>query len=296
MTTVTGSDSLALAPIERRRALVDLVRSARRRLALTLVRWNDAEVMDEIGAAVDRGVLVDALLSQQARGSRGEPGGLAGLLERMGVRVHVYTDPAVRYHAKILIADDGPALIGSFNLTRRCLSRTCDFCVTTWDPAVVAETWQLFEHDCGGGLPGAVVPDGRLLVAPGSLRGALTTLIERASRSIWIVDHKLRDPSMLSLLDARRAEGVAIDLLGASRVLPYRAHGRLLLIDESTAVIGSASLSRSSLDERREIAIVVSDPALVARLCAFVRWAADRDRDESTWHMAEATPCGSSPA
>ena len=43
-------------------------------------------------------------------------------------------------------------------------------------------------------------------------------------------------------------------------------HGKLLIIYEAIAVIGSVSLSALSLDFRREVAIVVDDAGCVRRL------------------------------
>ena len=43
-------------------------------------------------------------------------------------------------------------------------------------------------------------------------------------------------------------------------------HGRMILIDERTAIIGSIHLSKPSLDLRREVAIVIEEPNLVAEL------------------------------
>jgi phosphatidylserine/phosphatidylglycerophosphate/cardiolipin synthase-like enzyme len=43
-------------------------------------------------------------------------------------------------------------------------------------------------------------------------------------------------------------------------------HGRMILIDEKTAIIGSIHLSPPSLDARREVAIVIEEPGLVAQL------------------------------
>ena len=40
--------------------------------------------------------------------------------------VWAHTDPVVKYHAKYLVADDGPAVVASLNLTRKCFERTCD--------------------------------------------------------------------------------------------------------------------------------------------------------------------------
>ena len=43
-------------------------------------------------------------------------------------------------------------------------------------------------------------------------------------------------------------------------------HGKMMIIDEARAVIGSTALSTLSLDFRREVSIVIHEPALVKQL------------------------------
>ena len=38
------------------------------------------------------------------------------LLESMGAQLHRYADPVVKYHAKYIVADNGPALVASLTL------------------------------------------------------------------------------------------------------------------------------------------------------------------------------------
>ena len=52
--------------------------------------------------------------------------------------MQAYTDPVVKYHAKYLVADEGPAIVASLNFTKKCFRKTCDALVVTHDPAVVA--------------------------------------------------------------------------------------------------------------------------------------------------------------
>jgi len=284
-------ESLAISPRERRAAVLGLIRAAQRRLALSVFRCNDYTVLDEIGSALDRGVLVDVLVNRRPRGWKREPDGLPGLLARMGARVHRYPHPERSYHAKFLVADDGPGLVGSFNLTRGCFERTSDFAIVTRDPAVVEGLWQLFDLDCRGAAFDAGPGAARLVVAPEHARQRITGLFAGARASVRVLDHKLRDPAVLDLLHARRAEGLHVDLLGKRDVLPYRAHGRLLLVDDETAVIGSAALSPLSLDARRELGILVHDPALVRRLGAFLHWAGNGGGDESPWRARGEPSC-----
>jgi phosphatidylserine/phosphatidylglycerophosphate/cardiolipin synthase-like enzyme len=103
------------------------------------------------------------------------------------------------------------------------------------------------------------------------------TLLTEARHSIRLVDPKLSDPSMLALLRAKAAAGVRITLLGGPRVAGRRSHGKLLLVDERLALVGSLALSTTNLDERREVALMLSGHAAVAQLAHFFDAAATSD-------------------
>ena len=87
-------------------------------------------------------------------------------------------------------------------------------------------------------------------------------------RSIGILDHKLSDPAVVALLRERRAAGVSVSVLGRGLVGPLEPHGKLIILDESQAVIGSLALSTLSLDFHREVAVVIDDSVGVRRLNA----------------------------
>jgi phosphatidylserine/phosphatidylglycerophosphate/cardiolipin synthase-like enzyme len=91
-------------------------------------------------------------------------------------------------------------------------------------------------------------------------------LLERAASTIRIIDHRVRDWQITKLLQQREASGVKVQILGQGDLAGMISHGKLMLIDGCTAVLGSTSLMRSSLNERREVAVVLEDPDLVARL------------------------------
>ena len=47
------------------------------------------------------------------------------------------------------------------------------------------------------------------------------------------------------------------------------SHGRMMLIDNTIAAIGSIHLSPPSLDSRREVAIIMREPEVVSELSEF---------------------------
>lgn len=266
----TPGDRIVIAPADRRAAILDLIRAARRRLILSVFRCDDFAVLDALVDALGRGVRVEVLLTGRAKGGRKRLQELWALLETSGAHLHRYADPVVKYHAKYLVADDGPALVASLNLTRKCFERTCDFLLVTRDPAVVSSLRRLFDADChapDSGLPPRLSP--RLVIGPERARDQFAGLIEGARRSIRIIDPKLTDPAMRALLDARRRAGVTVTTLGPDDVAGCVAHGKMMVVDEQTAVIGSLSLSALYLGFRREVSIVTRDRAAVAELNTF---------------------------
>jgi cardiolipin synthase len=247
---------------DRRGTVVDVIRRARQTLALSLFRCNDAEVLAELARATARGVTVEVLITARAKGGKEKLRKLATALEEAGASVHACGDPVVKYHAKYLIADNGPAVVASFNLTRKCFERTCDALVLTYDPAVVSGLRALMTADREGRpLPACVSP--RLIVGPERARQQLTALIEEAQSSIRLIDAKLSDPDLVTLLNARRAAGVTVEVYSAKRIGGLESHGKLMLIDDRLAVVGSLALAALSLDFRREVAILVEEPAAV---------------------------------
>ena len=277
---------------DRRATILDIIRNAKRRIALSLFRCNDEAIFDALAAATARGVAVEALTTSRAKGGRKRIEKLRAELERTGATVTTYTDPVVKYHAKYLVADDGPALVASLNFTRKCFRKTCDALVVTYDPAVVSDLRRLMAADSTG----ARIPDDlsdRLVIGPERARRQFTALVEQARSSIRLIDAKLSDPELVSLLRARRAGGLTVEIFDSNRLGAMKSHGKIMVIDESKAVVGSLALAALSLDFRREVAIVVDEPSAVAEAVELFRTlnAAAADAGTMPAGVVDGAPC-----
>jgi len=258
---------VVLDPAERRTAMLKVIGAAKRRLVLSLFRCDDFSVLDALAAALERGCEVEAVLTKRAKGGKKRLKKLWGALEEMGAVVTRYADPVVKYHAKYLVADDKTAIITTLNPTRKCFTRTWDAVLITPDPAVVKGLLTLFKADAAGvPLPSRRPLGRRLIVGPERSRRELRALIESARHSIRILDHKLSDPDVVALLRERRAEGITVSVLGKHPMGGVLPHGKMMIIDEARAVLGSTALSTLSLDFRREVSVVIHDAALVKQL------------------------------
>ena len=262
-----STDRFTFAPEDWLPAVLAVIGAARKRLLLSLFRCDDFDILDALAAALQRGVQVEVLVTSRAKGWTKRLRELWGVLEGMGAKLYRSANPVVKYHAKYIVADNGPALVASLNFTRKCFTSTVDFVLTTRDPVVVSGLRRLFAADSRRPEPARVAGFGRrLIVGPEHARREFTRLLEQARRRIAIVDPKLTDPAILDLLKVKRKEGVAVTVLGREHVGGLTPHGKMVIVDGAVAVIGSMSLSALSLDFRREVAVVVRDRARVGEM------------------------------
>ena len=279
-------DEVVTAPAERREVVLRVIRDARERLVLSLYRCNDKAVFAELGLARERGVSVDVLVTSRSGGSKRRLRKLWRALEATGVAIHPHADPVVKYHAKYLVADEGPALVASLNFTRKCFAKTIDAIVITHDPEVVRGLRDLIAADCSGGqMPADVSP--RLIVGPERARRQFTEIIERAQSSIRLIDRKVSDPAITTLLHQRREAGLRVDVYDGKRLCELRSHGKVMLVDDALAVVGGLSLNAMSLDFRREVAVTVTEPSAVARVVSLFEAVAASEAARAASDVAE---------
>ncbi len=262
-------EQLVLAPEQRRQTVLDLLDSARRSVILSLFRCDDSRVLDRIVATARRGTDVRVLVTPRARGWTKRLGSLVMLLKDTGDDVHQYDGPWSKYHAKYIVVDGETAAVGSMNLTRKCFDETCDFVLVTNQPDIVSGLMRLYEADRY--TPGEPTPrlSERLIVGPENSRARMLGLLESAARSIRIIDHRLSHPEILLTIARKSKDGVRVEIRGRGEVAEFVSHGKLILIDDRIAVVGSASLSRAGLDVRREVSVVIDDPEKIAGLTDF---------------------------
>ena len=275
------ADRVVIAPGDRRDVVIQAIRGARRRLALSLYRCNDPAIFDELTHACQRGVQVDVLVTSRSSGGKKRLQKLWRKLEATGVSLHPHSDPVVKYHAKYLVADDGPALVASLNFTRKCFAKTIDAIVVTHDADVVTGLRDLLTADCDN-VPMGEQLSPRLVVGPEQARRQFTQIIEQATSSIRMIDRKASDPALMTRLQERRAAGLAVQLYDAKRLCGLRSHGKVMLVDDRLAVVGGLSLNAMSLDFRREVALTVTEPSAVAEVANLFAMVAANEAAKTT--------------
>jgi phosphatidylserine/phosphatidylglycerophosphate/cardiolipin synthase-like enzyme len=271
--------------------LVNAIERARQSIAICVFRLAHRQVERALASAVRRGVQVRALVAHCTGAGGKNLARLAQKLGALGAAVSLTDDLLLRYHGKMMIVDDRTLFVLGFNFTARDIARSRSLGIATTRRHLVEEAMMLFEADFGRQPYTAGQQD--FVVSPLNARGSLLGLIESAAERLLIYDTRLTDNLMQEALQRRAAAGVDVRVLGrvekklrrvAVRSLADdRLHVRAIVADQRRVFIGSQSLRRMELEQRREIGVILDDPRLVASVASIFR------RD---WKRAGADPMG----
>jgi phosphatidylserine/phosphatidylglycerophosphate/cardiolipin synthase-like enzyme len=254
------------------RPLLAAVRRARKTIDIVIFRFDLEDLEQELQAAVKRGVVVRALIANTNRGGESTLRKLEQRMLKAGVTVCRTNDDLVRYHGKVLTIDRQRAYILGFNYTGQDI-RSRSFGVQVRSRRVVKEILRLFESDANRTDFKPLVRD--LVVSPENARRRLERFLSRARTSLDIYDPQVSDDQMLALLQRKAERGVKIRILGClekkwenvgfeARDFPgKRLHVRAIVRDGRRAFVGSQSLRKLELDDRREVGLIIRERAIV---------------------------------
>lgn len=180
-------------------------------------------------------------------------------------------------HAKTFVSDHF-FIIQTANLTNSAFNDQREYYILWQDLSVVGNLKTLFEKDREWDriAPDDIHPN--VLFCPIDCRHKITTLINSATKSIWIQNQYLDDSEIIWLLEGKKNLDIRINLpkdekntskpssflsesiklLGSPRI-----HSKALLIDHRFLVISSINLSSNSMDNNREIGIIITDSHLI---------------------------------
>jgi phosphatidylserine/phosphatidylglycerophosphate/cardiolipin synthase-like enzyme len=112
------------------------------------------------------------------------------------------------------------------------------------------------------------------VVSPQNARRRLTRFLRKAKISLDIYDPSVTDDGLIRVMKELAVKGVAIRILGKlekkwqgndfdARPFPGRLHVRAIVRDGRRAFVGSQSLRKLELDERREVGLIVREVQVV---------------------------------
>ncbi|HXQ75815.1 MAG TPA: phospholipase D-like domain-containing protein [Acidimicrobiales bacterium] len=260
----------------------DFMRGATNALTMTMYELADPTAEQILAADAARGVRVRVLLDSALEGGRNQPA--RAYLASHGV--DVVLAPASRItHQKTICTDGTACLIMSLNLVTDDYAGTRDMAVEDSDRADVGAIESTFAADFAGETAPATSSGDHLLWSPGSEPGILG-VIDDARHSLAVENEEMNSTAVTDALVSAARRGVDVEVCmtaddsytaalnqiaaagGHVHLYPDRdgvlyIHEKLVLADSgtaaATAAVGSINFSTSSMDDNRELDVVLNE-------------------------------------
>jgi phosphatidylserine/phosphatidylglycerophosphate/cardiolipin synthase-like enzyme len=164
------------------------------------------------------------------------------------------------------------------------LGRNREFGVIDTHGEDVAEAVAIFQADWNRTQP--MLHGANLVVSPVNSRAKITALIASAQTSLQIEDEEMYDTSSENALIAAARRGVSVRLIlpgpadievadvarlkaGGVQLVYVSApfiHAKVIVADGRLAFVGSENFSSTSLDENREVGLLLADTTALATI------------------------------
>jgi cardiolipin synthase len=301
--TLIGAAQAIVEPDQGSQPVLDLINAAEKTIRVKMFTFTADDVAAALIAAQARGVAVQVMLNPaRSSGSRANDD-MKSRLQAGGCTV-VWSSPAFAVtHEKSMVVDGRVAMIATFNFGVKYFTATRDYGIVTEDAAVVAEIETCFDADWN--RREFTRPESSALLW--SNRGSRTLMchyIDAAKHTLDVQHPKFVDAVVLDRLIQAHERGVRVrvlcggkhgistwdilDTFASLRLMKLqgikirkqknlRLHAKLLLADQTTALVGSMNIDRSAFDLRRELGCFVNDPKAIAALA---------DSFSEDWHEA----------
>jgi cardiolipin synthase len=287
-----ASRSLIVLPDDSAAPILQAIADAKQSLRIKMFVFSDRSLLDAVKAARQRGVDVRVMLNPARRDGTDDNAEARTELSAAGVNVFDSSPSFSLTHEKSMVVDETTALVKSLNWETRNLTETRDYAVVTDHPHEVQEMIDCFEADWNRTKfdPGALA---HLVWCPPNGRERICGFIDNAKDTLFVQNERYQDQIVIERLVRAALRGVKVHVMaraphtlkadklvegvGGLRILDdagikvhklhhLKLHGKIFLADGVAAIIGSINLAPGSLDDRRELAIVVRDDGVVERL------------------------------
>jgi len=185
----------------------------------------------------------------------------------------------------MLLIDKTLLFILNQNLSASSFAKNREFNIIDENPQDSTESEQQFTADWNNSE--FIPTDPHLLISPDTSRSGLMQLVTTSFKTIDIEVEEMTDPAFIdALLQKAKTVRIRVILPELSKIsankdavaklqkggvfvrtkhTPY-IHAKLMILDENQAYIGSINFSPGSLDQNREMGIVISQPDILSTL------------------------------
>ena len=295
-TPATPVHTLVVEPNDGRTMVLDTINGAEKTINITIYELDDPQVVDALAAAQKRGVSVRVLYNNASFASMNQtnPNFYAVYnLTPAGVALKPASPVFTVTHQKTLTADGKKSLIMTFNLGASYFGTTRDFGILTTNMTEIKEITDVFDTDWNYQKISPSVPT--LVWSPVNSRAKILSVINGSAKTLDVYNEEITDQQCTDALLAAAKRGVAVrviaaDLQGddgkntnaqalktlnaggvqAKTITSLYIHAKMALADYNTTgqivYLGSENFSNVSLDQNRELGILVTEKPILDRL------------------------------
>jgi cardiolipin synthase len=281
-----------IEPNDGESVITNAIHSAQKSVWLEVYILTDTNVIHALEDDANNGVDVRVMLEPNPYGGGVDPARTLDELKAAGVKTED-TDPAFPLtHEKAMVIDGKTAYIMTSNLSRPALGGSSsatnrEYGIIDSRPQDVQAVAAIFNADWNRTT--AQFSDPNLVVSPVNARSDITTLISSAHHTLYIETEEMEDSSIESALVSAVSHGVTVEIImppasslsssstqGVSTLTQggvhvredqrLYMHAKLIIVDGVRAFVGSENFSSQSLDQNRELGIIVSDSGVLSKL------------------------------
>jgi phosphatidylserine/phosphatidylglycerophosphate/cardiolipin synthase-like enzyme len=282
--------SIIVEPSDDASGLVAAINGAKTSVHMTMYLLTSSTVISALINRHKAGVEVKVILNQTfPTGTSTDNSSVFSQLQTAGVSV-VYAASTFTYtHEKCVIIDGKVAWIMTMNTTTSAPTNNREYLAVDTDPNDVAEADAIFTADYAHT---AITPSGHLLVAPVNARDRMVVMINGAHSTIDLEGEEFSDSTVASALATAAVRGARVRIVlsnatpsanqttaiatvkakGATVVVqssPY-IHAKAMVVDGTSAYVGSANFSTGSLLYNRELGLIVTNPTELAKISSTI--------------------------
>ncbi len=260
--------------------ILDAIHAAQKEILVEVYLLSDKQIIQALVDATSRGVDVKVMMEQHPFGSGSLNEKSKEQLDASGISTEWSNPTFTLTHEKSITIDGSETFILSQNLTASAFTKNREHDVLDTNPQDVTEVRTIF-YDDWEKKPFSPPQNTSIIESPDTSRTVLVALVTGATKSLDAETEDIDDDQLISAF-CDRAKIITVRLLTPTLSQlssnknsltklsscgvevktissPYM-HAKMLVSDNTKAYIGSINFSTQSMDQNRELGIILTVP------------------------------------
>ena len=277
---------LFILPNEKEAPLLEEIKKAQKSIDLEMYLLSNKKIIQALKDAKKRGVAIRIILEKNPYKLEWFNKKIFKELKEVGIQMK-WGNPDFRLtHSKFIVIDDQVAIIMTCNFTYSGFNTSRDFGLINFDLKDVKEIKKIFNADWQD--ESFFSSQQNLVISPINSRFKLENIIKNAQSEILVGAEIIKDQRIQDFLSKAQKRGVQVKILLADiknseinreagqyfqtqnvQVKYLRKpflHAKLIIVDNEILYLGSINFSSPSLDENRELGILLTSKNLIQQV------------------------------